>query len=137
MLPTAFSPFNLQQKLFQFLLRRYLGPYLLQIPTPSQLNVQLSSGMLSLSDLELNTTMLNEKLALFDLKLSRGILGQVQVNVPWRELLYGSAQITFELNDLYLEVVPRDEPQVTSPTSTDFFDDEGTLLLLIFEIIVG
>lgn len=118
---------GLQSRLFKFLLRRFLGPFLANEPNPSQLDLQLSEGVLRLNDLAFNCENINEKLAGAGLRVSSGWIGSVLVKIPWKEIMW-QGEISIQITDVDIEIEPNCEEVTYEDSGSDQDDGAGFFL---------
>ncbi|KAF6144029.1 hypothetical protein GIB67_017637 [Kingdonia uniflora] len=85
----------------KFLLKKKLGQFILGDLDLDQLDVQLGSGTIQLTDLALNVDYINQKLGASPLIVKEGSIGSLLVKVPWS---VKNCQI--EIEELELVVVP-------------------------------
>ncbi|KAF9603872.1 hypothetical protein IFM89_038130 [Coptis chinensis] len=85
----------------KFLLKKKLGQFILGDLDLEQLDVQLGSGTLQLTDLALNVDYINQKLGSSPIILKEGSIGSLLAKLPWK---VSNCQI--EVDELELVFVP-------------------------------
>ncbi|XP_065870946.1 autophagy-related protein 2 isoform X2 [Euphorbia lathyris] len=74
------------KRLFQFLLKKKLGQFILGDIDLDQLDVQLSHGKIQLNDLALNVDYINDKVgAATPVMIKEGSIGSLSVKMPWKD----------------------------------------------------
>eukprot|EP00124_Ichthyophonus_hoferi_P002986 Ihof_evm10s231 gene=Ihof_evmTU10s231 len=96
--------FTVLQRLVKFLLKRTIGPYLLDDLECDQLSLSLSEGCVTITDLRLDVLVLNGLLRGTPLAISSGYVGCVKVTIPWRNLMGGNCCLT--LSNIKIVTVP-------------------------------
>ncbi|KAJ7581343.1 hypothetical protein C8J56DRAFT_959789 [Mycena floridula] len=112
-LPSISIPFSLpssiQRRFISFALKTYLGHFL----KPGQLDVkqidsQLGSGYVQVSDLELNNETINQLISGLPLQLESGTVASVTARIPWPNPL--SSDVGLALDSLHLTLRISDKP---------------------------
>lgn len=85
----------------KFLLKKKLGQFIVGDLDLDQLEVQLGSGTIQLTDLALNVDYINHKLGSSPVILKEGSIGSLLAKIPWR---VNNCQI--EVNELELVFIP-------------------------------
>ncbi|GMH13416.1 hypothetical protein Nepgr_015257 [Nepenthes gracilis] len=102
------------KRVCMFLLKKQLGRFVLGDINLDQLDVQLSAGIIRLTDLSLNVDHLNDKLGgSAPLKLREGSIGSLLVKMPWN---CNSFQV--EVDELELVLAPCDGGQLHRKAET-------------------
>lgn len=97
-LPSWTTTANLQKRLFKYLIKRTVGQFLQPTELDDEnLDIQLSSGHLSLKNLELSQEALNDTLTNLPISIVSGTIGKVSVRVPpWTQLWTGQCEMEIE-----------------------------------------
>ncbi|GAB4853962.1 hypothetical protein Ancab_018170 [Ancistrocladus abbreviatus] len=104
------------KKVFQFILKKKLGQFILGDIDLDQLDVQLSAGTVQLTDIALNVDYLNDKLrGSVAVEVREGSIASlfVKFNMPWNDK---SCQV--EVDELELVLAPRGEDRVDRRAET-------------------
>ncbi|KAF9426358.1 autophagy- protein 2 [Podila epigama] len=97
-------PAGLQKRLVSFLLQRAIGHFLQDELDLEKLDIELSNGIVHLTDLQLNTRVLNNLVAGTPLAIAKGQIGSITATIPWRNLWNG--QCVLEINGIDITLVP-------------------------------
>ncbi|KAF9918447.1 autophagy- protein 2 [Lobosporangium transversale] len=111
-------PVGLQKKLLSFLLQRAIGHFLEDDLDLEKLDIELSNGIVHLTDLKLSTRALNGFTAGTPLAVTQGHISSITATIPWRNLWNG--QCVLEIDGIDVTLVP---VQCDRTTSTDSQDD--------------
>ncbi|XP_038972268.1 autophagy-related protein 2-like isoform X2 [Phoenix dactylifera] len=87
------------KRVCKFLLKKKLGEFILGDIDLDQLDVQLGSGTIHLSDLALNVDLLNQKLAGAAVLVKEGSIKSLSIKIPWKRK---NCQIEVEVLELVL-----------------------------------
>nr|GAT53224.1 predicted protein [Mycena chlorophos] len=107
-------PSSIQRRFLSFVLRKSLGHLL----KPGQLDVdqidsQIGSGYVQVSDLQLNDNAINDSLAGLPLELAAGSISRVTARIPWPNPLTSTVGLSIEgLHLTFRVVAPRDAPPI-------------------------
>ena len=99
-------PESLKKRAVRYLLDHYLGAFLKDRISVSQLHIDIYSGKASVCDLQLDCDEINDKISagadgqIFE--IVSGHIGQINIQVPWSEMFQKSC--TIELVDLSFEL---------------------------------
>ncbi|KAJ7063368.1 hypothetical protein C8F01DRAFT_1209678 [Mycena amicta] len=113
-LPSISLPSSIQRRFISFVLRKSLGHLL----KPGQLDVeqidsQIGSGYVQISQLQLNSEAINTALAGLPLELSDGSISRVTARIPWPNPLTSTVGLSVDGLNLTLNVIsPKDAPVV-------------------------
>ncbi|CAO3568283.1 unnamed protein product [Mortierella alpina] len=97
-------PAGLQKRLVSFLLQRAIGHFLEDHLDLEKLDIELSNGIVHLTDLKLNTRVLNELVAGTPLAVTQGRIGSITATIPWRNLWNG--QCVLEIDGIDITLAP-------------------------------
>ncbi|KAF9958790.1 autophagy- protein 2 [Mortierella alpina] len=97
-------PAGLQKRLVSFLLQRAIGHFLEDSLDLEKLDIELSNGIVHLTDLKLNTRVLNELVAGTPLAVAQGRIGSITATIPWRNLWNG--QCVLEIDGIDITLAP-------------------------------
>ncbi|KAG0044590.1 autophagy- protein 2 [Gryganskiella cystojenkinii] len=97
-------PAGLQKRLVSFLLQRAIGHFLQDDLDLEKLDIELSNGIVHLTDLKLNTVVLNDLVASTPLAVTQGRIGSITATIPWRNLWNG--QCVLEINGIDITLAP-------------------------------
>ncbi|KAG0202543.1 autophagy- protein 2 [Mortierella sp. GBA30] len=97
-------PAGLQKRLVSFLLQRAIGHFLEDDLDLEKLDIELSNGIVHLTDLKLNTRVLNELAAGTPLAVTEGRIGSITATIPWRNLWNG--QCVLEIDGIDITLAP-------------------------------
>ncbi|KAF9283325.1 autophagy- protein 2 [Mortierella alpina] len=97
-------PAGLQKRLVSFLLQRAIGHFLEDNLDLEKLDIELSNGIVHLTDLKLNTRVLNELVAGTPLAVTQGRIGSITATIPWRNLWNG--QCVLEIDGIDITLAP-------------------------------
>ncbi|KAF9558314.1 autophagy- protein 2 [Mortierella alpina] len=113
-------PAGLQKRLVSFLLQRAIGHFLEDQLDLEKLDIELSNGIVHLTDLKLNTRVLNELVAGTPLAVTQGRIGSITATIPWRNLWNG--QCVLEIDGIDITLAP-----VKAQTSHEHGSEEQIL----------
>ncbi|KAG9320729.1 hypothetical protein KVV02_001777 [Mortierella alpina] len=113
-------PAGLQKRLVSFLLQRAIGHFLEDHLDLEKLDIELSNGIVHLTDLKLNTRVLNELVAGTPLAVTQGRIGSITATIPWRNLWNG--QCVLEIDGIDITLAP-----VKAQTSHEHGSEEQIL----------
>ncbi|KAG0274686.1 autophagy- protein 2 [Linnemannia exigua] len=97
-------PAGLQKRLVSFLLQRAIGHFLEDSLDLEKLDIELSNGIVHLTDLRLNSKVLNELVAGTPLAVTKGRIGSITATIPWRNLWNG--QCVLEIDGIDVTLAP-------------------------------
>ncbi|KAF9182323.1 autophagy- protein 2 [Haplosporangium sp. Z 767] len=97
-------PAGLQKRLVSFLLQRAIGRFLEDDLNLEKLDIELSNGIVHLTDLRLNARVLNELAAGTPLAVTQGRIGSITATIPWRNLWNG--QCVLEIDGIDITLAP-------------------------------
>ncbi|KAG0332292.1 autophagy- protein 2 [Podila horticola] len=97
-------PAGLQKRLVSFLLQRAIGHFLEDDLDLEKLDIELSNGIVHLTDLKLNARVLNDLAAGTPFAVSKGQIGSITATIPWRNLWNG--QCILEINGIDITLAP-------------------------------
>ncbi|KAF9288920.1 autophagy- protein 2 [Mortierella antarctica] len=97
-------PAGLQKRLVSFLLQRAIGHFLEDDLDLEKLDIELSNGIVHLTDLKLNARVLNDLAAGTPFAVSNGQIGSITATIPWRNLWNG--QCVLEINGIDITLAP-------------------------------
>ncbi|KAF9902253.1 autophagy- protein 2 [Linnemannia zychae] len=97
-------PAGLQKRLVSFLLQRAIGHFLEDSLDLEKLDIELSNGIVHLTDLQLNSKVLNELVAGTPLAVTKGRIGSITATIPWRNLWNG--QCVLEIDGIDITLAP-------------------------------
>ncbi|KAG0064460.1 autophagy- protein 2 [Linnemannia elongata] len=97
-------PAGLQKRLVSFLLQRAIGHFLEDSLDLEKLDIELSNGIVHLTDLRLNSKVLNELVAGTPLAVQKGRIGSITATIPWRNLWNG--QCILEIDGIDISLAP-------------------------------
>ncbi|KFH66631.1 hypothetical protein MVEG_07156 [Podila verticillata NRRL 6337] len=97
-------PAGLQKRLVSFLLQRAIGHFLEDDLDLEKLDIELSNGIVHLTDLKLNARVLNDLAAGTPFAVSKGQIGSITATIPWRNLWNG--QCVLEINGIDITLAP-------------------------------
>ncbi|KAF9540208.1 autophagy- protein 2 [Mortierella hygrophila] len=97
-------PAGLQKRLVSFLLQRAIGHFLEDSLDLEKLDIELSNGIVHLTDLQLNSKVLNELVAGTPLAVQKGRIGSITATIPWRNLWNG--QCILEIDGIDISLAP-------------------------------
>ncbi|RRT49590.1 hypothetical protein B296_00036938, partial [Ensete ventricosum] len=108
-----FSRSGAIKRVCKFLLKKKLGEVILGDIDLDQLDVQLSTGTIHLSDLALNVDFLNQKIAGSPIVVKEGSLKSLSITIPWK-----LRNCEIEVDELELVLGPFSESNIP-PTDAD------------------
>nr|XP_018675172.1 PREDICTED: autophagy-related protein 2 isoform X2 [Musa acuminata subsp. malaccensis] len=108
-----FSRSGAIKRVCKFLLKKKLGEVILGDIDLDQLDVQLSTGTIHLSDLALNVDFLNQKIAGAPIVVKEGSLKSLSIKIPWK-----LRNCEIEVDELELVLGPFSESNIP-PTDAD------------------
>ncbi|KAJ1657680.1 autophagy- protein 2 [Dispira simplex] len=124
-IPSWAVPAALQKRLVKFLLKRALGQFLQEdLEHNEELDIQLGNGQVVLRNVHLNSDVFNDLCQALPLRVQEGIIGSIQVSIPWSNLWSGNCEV--KLDNLVLTCVvldPKDSPFTTTTSSSTTSDD--------------
>ncbi|KAG0211295.1 autophagy- protein 2 [Mortierella sp. NVP41] len=97
-------PAGLQKRLVSFLLQRAIGHFLEDSLDLEKLDIELSNGIVHLTDLRLNSKVLNELVTGTPLAVTKGRIGSITATIPWRNLWNG--QCVLEIDGIDITLAP-------------------------------
>ncbi|KAF9120435.1 autophagy- protein 2 [Mortierella sp. 14UC] len=98
-------PAGLQKRLVSFLLQRAIGHFLEEDSLDlEKLDIELSNGIVHLTDLRLNSKVLNELVAGTPLAVTKGRIRSITATIPWRNLWNG--QCVLEIDGIDITLAP-------------------------------
>ncbi|KAG0325386.1 autophagy- protein 2 [Dissophora globulifera] len=107
-------PVGLQKRLLSFLLQRAIGHFLEDDLDLEKLDIELSNGIVHLTDLKLNTTALNDLVAGTPFSVAQGRIKSITATIPWRNLWNGQCVLEIDGIDMALAPVKaQSAPQAT------------------------
>ncbi|KAG0255558.1 Autophagy- protein 2 A [Mortierella polycephala] len=107
-------PAGLQKRLVSFLLQRAIGRFLEDDLNLEKLDIELSNGIVHLTDLGLNARVLNELAAGTPLAVTQGRIGSITATIPWRNLWNGQCVLEIDGIDITLAPVQAHSGQFSS-----------------------
>ncbi|KAJ1960613.1 autophagy- protein 2, partial [Dispira parvispora] len=124
-IPSWAVPAALQKRLVKFLLKRALGQFLQEdLEHNEELDIQLGNGQVVLRNVHLNSDVFNDLCQTLPFRVQEGIIGSIQVSIPWSNLWSGNCEV--KLDNLVLTWVvldPTDSPFTTTTSSSAASDD--------------
>ncbi|WOL12704.1 autophagy-related protein [Canna indica] len=96
-----FSRSNVIKRVCKFLLKKKLGEVILGDIDLDQLDVQLSTGTIHLSDLALNVDFLNQKISGAPIVVKEGSIKSLSIRIPWK-----LRNCEIEINEIELVLGP-------------------------------
>ncbi|KAG0301791.1 autophagy- protein 2 [Dissophora globulifera] len=107
-------PVGLQKRLLSFLLQRAIGHFLEDDLDLEKLDIELSNGIVHITDLKLNTTALNDLVAGTPFSVAQGRIKSITATIPWRNLWNGQCVLEIDGIDMALAPVKaQSAPQAT------------------------
>ncbi|KAF9969755.1 autophagy- protein 2, partial [Actinomortierella ambigua] len=97
-------PANLQKRLVSFLLQRAIGHFLEDSLDVEKLDIELSNGIVHLTDLKLNSKALNDLVAGTPLAVTNGSIRSITATIPLRNLWNG--QCVLEIDGIDITLAP-------------------------------
>ncbi|KAG0236113.1 autophagy- protein 2 [Actinomortierella wolfii] len=97
-------PANLQKRLVSFLLQRAIGHFLEDSLDVEKLDIELSNGIVHLTDLKLNSKALNDLAAGSPLAVTTGSIRSITATIPLRNLWNG--QCVLEIDGIDITLAP-------------------------------
>ncbi|KAI8598578.1 hypothetical protein EDD21DRAFT_183509 [Dissophora ornata] len=97
-------PVGLQKRLLSFLLQRAIGHFLEDDLDLEKLDIELSNGIVHLTDLKLNTRALSDLAAGTPLAVTQGRIGSITATIPWRNIWNG--QCVLEIDGIDVTLAP-------------------------------
>ncbi|KAF9930506.1 autophagy- protein 2 [Linnemannia zychae] len=98
-------PAGLQKRLVSFLLQRAIGHFLEDSLDLEKLDIELSNGIVHLTDLRLNNKVLNELVGGTPIAVTKGRIGSITATIPWRNLWNGQCVLEIDGIDITLTSV--------------------------------
>jgi hypothetical protein len=96
------------KRFYKFILKKILGQFLRNNELDlDQLDVELSSGVVELRDLQLNIDILNELSSDLPIILVSGFIKTLRITIPWRAILTENVKI--QVDGLELIVIPAEQ----------------------------
>ena len=118
-------PESIKQRLCRYLLEHYLGQYFEQKIVLQQLNIDLYNGIVSLNDINLNCSALNEQLKTLNIpfEIINGSVGSIFVNIPWKDLINENCKLEVKNINITLRPLNEDflQSDCNSPSASDMF----------------
>ncbi|CAM9802399.1 unnamed protein product, partial [Sphacelaria rigidula] len=105
------------KKLYRFVLKRLVGRFLDDDITLEQLDVQLGSGRIELTDISINARALEEILPHLSFRLARVHVGKLRVEISYAKLLTES--LAFFLDDVSIDIAPHPTSNDKGPTDVE------------------
>ncbi|KAG0366681.1 hypothetical protein BC939DRAFT_464075 [Gamsiella multidivaricata] len=105
LLPSFAVPLGLQKRILSFVLQRAIGNFLEDDLDLEKLDIELSNGVVHLTDLKLNARALNDLAAGTPLAVTQGRIGSITATIPWRNLWNGQCIIEIDGADVTLAPV--------------------------------
>ncbi|RCH81644.1 Autophagy protein, partial [Rhizopus azygosporus] len=96
-------PSNIQKKLYKFLLKRAIGPFLENDLDLDNFDIELVNGSVELRELKLNLNKLNELLQDSCFMVEKGHVSSIHASLPWANHWSG---VSIKIQGLELNLVP-------------------------------